>query len=136
MLSYHISIGYNGAIDNGYSYDEMWLILKNKTREICNQPHLIVNEALRLGSPEYCDRGCCHLDLYANNYADPFSTPGHPIVIIDENYPAWEIGNKERQIMQLASTGNEIKYHIRRAFVRLLIEAMHKERIEVSLEVV
>ena len=131
MTGYHISLGYNGAIHNGYdTYDEMWEVLKRKTREICDRPQAIIAETRSLGNaPETCDDGCCNLDTYADFYAKSFSAYGHPITII-------ESGEEEnRQIMQLASTGDDIKYCVRRAFVRLLIEAMHKEKIEVSVSV-
>lgn len=123
MTGYHIAIGYNGA--TRVDYDEMWEILKRKTREVCEQPQAIIDEARRLGSPETCSRGCCTLGTYADNYADPYEICGHPITIIED----------KQQIMQLASTDSAMKYHVRRAFVRLLIEAMHREEIEVSLVV-
>ncbi len=65
------------------------------------------------------------MDTYADNYAEPFESSGHPITIIEEN----------QQIMQLASAASAIKYHVRRAYVRLLIEAMHKHEIEINLTV-
>ena len=132
MTGYHITIGYNEATST--DYDEMWEILKRKTREICDNPQAIVAEARRLGAPETCTRGCCQIDTYADNYAMPFGSHGHPVSIIDENSPGYI--SDTRQIMQLASTDDPIKYHVRRAFVRLLIEAMHREEIEVSLSVV
>lgn len=125
MTGYHITLGYNGAAR--VDYDEMWEILKQKTREVCDNPKAIIAEARRLNAPETCSRGCCRLDTYANNYVDPFETPGHPISIIEDDGRC--------QIMQLASTDDAIKYHVRRAFVRLLIEAMHREEIEISLVV-
>ena len=126
MVGYHITLGYNGATRT--DYDEMWEVLKRKTREICNDPAAIIAEARRLGAPESCSKGCCNLDTYADNYAESFDSYGHPISIIDR-------GEDDRQIMQLASTDDAIKYHVRRAFVRLLIEAMHREEIEVNVVV-
>jgi hypothetical protein len=126
MTGYHISIGYNGAINIGLDYDEMWEMLKRKTREICDNPQAIAAEARRLGAPESCSEGCCSIETFSDYYAKPFEAYGHPISIIDGD---------DRQIMQLASTSDAIKYHVRRAFVRLLIEAMHKEQIEVNLAV-
>ena len=125
MTGYHINLGYSAT---RVDYDEMWKVLKQKTREICDNPQAIIAEARRLGNaPETCPDGCCKLDTYADNYAEPFYGYGHPITIIERE------GN--RQIMQLASTDSGIKYHVRRAFVRLLIEAMHREGIEVNLSV-
>jgi len=127
MTGYHIEIGYNGAINNGLSYEEMWEELKKTARKIANNPVAIIAAARQLGAPETCENGCCHLDNYADNYALPFDTPGHPISIIEDG--------DNQQIMQLASTDDEIKYHVRRAYVRLLIEAMHQKKIEVNLTV-
>lgn len=126
MTGYHITIGYNGAT-NSFSYDEMWEILKETTRKICDSPQSIIAEARRLNAPESCSQGCCSLDTYADNYVDSFETYGHPISIIDDG--------ENRQVMQLASTDDDIKYHVRRAFVRLLIQEMHKRKIEVNLNV-
>ena len=126
MTGYHIEIGYNGGSKcSRRSWEEMWEILKQKTRLVCDDPQRIIAEARRLGSPETCSRGCCDLDTYADNYAEPFDGYGHPITILED----------EQQVMQLASTNDPIKYHVRRAFVRLLIEEMHREKIEVCLTV-
>ncbi|MBN2267761.1 MAG: hypothetical protein JW725_05500 [Candidatus Babeliaceae bacterium] len=125
MTGYHIEIGYNGAHRTGY--DSMWEELKRTAREIADHPEKIVAEARRLNAPETCDKGCCHLDTYADNYKDSFETSGHPVSIIEHG--------KDRQIMQLASTADEIKYHVRRAYVRLVIEEMHRKGIEVNLTV-
>ena len=56
--------------------------------------------------------------------------PGHPIQIRPATEP--DDGN---QIVQWASTGDEIKYCVRRAFVRLLMEEMHKNNVEVNVQV-
>ena len=82
MTGYHISLGYNGATRT--DYDAMWEILKQRAREVCDNPQAIVAEARRLGAPESCTRGCCHLDTYADNYAEPFEAFGHPVTIITE----------------------------------------------------
>ena len=124
MTGYHITIGYN-AIP---SHNNLFEILKQKTREICDNPKTIITEARKLNAPETCSNGCCNLDGFADNYADPFETYGHPISIIEDD--------KDQQVMQLACAGYKLKYHVRRAFVRLLIEAMHKEEIEINVNVV
>ena len=124
MTGYHITLGYN-AINTNYA--AQWRTLKKLTRVVADNPKAIITEARRLGSPETCERGCCHLDSYANNYAEPFDSIGHPISIIEEDV--------DKQIMQLASTDDPIKYHVRRAYIRLLIEQCHKREIEVNLTV-
>lgn len=125
MTGYHFELGYNGATRT--DYDEMWTTMKATARKLCDAPGAIVAEARRLGCPENCDDGCCELDHYADNYALPFEAEGHPLKIVEDG--------ENRQIMQMASTDHGIKYHVRRAFARLLIEAMHREAIEVNLVV-
>lgn len=124
MTGYHISIGYNPC---NTDYDGMWATLKAEARKIADKPADIIDEARRLGAPETCVDGCCALGNYADCYADAFSVSGHPIKIIEDG--------DSRQIMQMASTAGGIKYHVRRAYARLLIEAMHKHAIEVNLTV-
>lgn len=128
MTGYHIRIGYNGA--SGWDHHDAWEELKAVARQVADDPRAIVEEARRLGAPEHCSRGpeCCTLNTYADSYADPFDSFGHPVTIIEEE--------DERQIMQLASTGESIKYHVRRAYVRLVIAEMHRREVEINLDVV
>lgn len=128
MTGYHIKLGYNPMRTD---YDEMWKILKSEARKVADDPSTIIAEARRLGAPENCEDGCCPLSSYADNYADAFGSYGHPIVIIDKGGD----DRDDRQIMQMASTDSGIKYHVRRAYVRLLIQAMHRHGIEVSMTV-
>lgn len=117
-------MGYNG----GSNSDELWKELKAVAIEIANNPVNIVEEARRLGSPESCERGCCELDTYANNYINSFDTMGHPVSFV-------ETGDV-KELIQMASTDDDIKFHVRRAYIRLVIEAMHHRGIEVNLTVV
>lgn len=126
MTGYHIEIGYNGALRT--DYDVMWEELKKTAREVADNPRCVILEAQRLGAPETCENGCCQLDTYADNYLEPFGSHGHPVSIIEQG--------EDRQIMQLASTDDPIKYHVRRAYIRLVIEGMHRKGIEVNLTVV
>ena len=127
MTGYHIRLGYNPTRSD---YESMWETLKAEALRIASQPQDIVAEARRLGSPENCPDGCCPLETYADNYAWPLDRPGHPLKVIEDGEEP-----QEWQIMQLASTDTGIKYHVRRAFVRLLIEAAHRHGIEVSVTV-
>lgn len=124
MRSYHIELGYNGG---GTDAEEAirWEILKREARNIADTPEAIIAEARRCGSPETCSDRCCHLNTFADNYRDPFTTRGHPISIIED----------AQQIIQLACGDGSLKFHVRRAYIRLLIEAAHKHGIEVNLTV-
>ena len=124
MRGYHIRIGYNGGGD-AEEEESRWQSLIQVARSVANNPQRIVAEARRLGAPERCTEGCCELSTFADNYANEALSP---VSIIDQD------GN--RQIMQLASTSDdEFKYCVRRAYVRLVIEEMHRLGIEVSLTV-
>lgn len=126
MRGYHIRIGYNGG-GNSAEEEFRWQSLVQSARTVADHPQRIIDEARRIGAPEQCDQGCCELATFADNYANDFSTPGHPVSIIERE--------DDRQIMQMASAGDELKYCVRRAYVRLVIEEMHRLNIEVSLSV-
>ena len=123
MRGYHIRIGYNGGGD-AEEEESRWQSLIQVARSVADNPQRIVTEARRLGAPERCAEGCCELSTFADNYANEALSP---VSIIDQD------GN--RQVMQLASTGDELKYCVRWAYVRLVIEEMHRLNIEVSLSV-
>ena len=125
MTGWHIGIGYNGNAPYN-TEEEMWEVLKSETRDLCNKPQEIIAEARKLNAPETCERGCCHLDTYADNYANQFKTYGHPITIIES----------DQQVMQLASAADDIKLAVRRAFVRCLLTRMHSKGIDINITVV
>ena len=127
MTGYHIQIGYNAQ---GGHPDDLWGDLVKTVRFVCSHPERIIAEARRLGAPEKCERGCCTLATHAAVYADPIGQDGHPVKFIDRPGEP-----QNRQVMQLAAAADPIKYHIRRAFIRLLIAEMHKQEIEVNLTV-
>lgn len=124
MTGYHIEIGYNPTRGD---HDEMWRLLRSEARRIADQPSVIIAEAERLNAPCVSDDGECELGDYADIYKEPFGSPGHPVRVVEDG--------DNRQIMQMASTDAGLKYHVRRAYARLLIEAMHRHGIEVSLMV-
>ena len=131
MTTYKISLGYN---PQRVDYDDMWEILKQEVSILCDNPSAIVTEARRLGSPEFCEEGCCRLGTFADNYRED-RRKGKPYLLGSYGHPV-RIDEDDRLIIQGASTGDAIKYHVRRAFVRLLIEALHRQEIEVNLVVV
>ena len=123
MLGYYVSIGYNPCnTDN----EENWETLKRKAKEVCKNPKAIKKEAKKLGCRDKCEDGCCTLEEYVDVYKRFFNVDGAPVHIDEEN----------KHIVQYASTSTEFKYKIRRAYIRLLIQEMHKLGIEVNLEVV
>lgn len=126
MTGYHISMGYCAEFGAGDAdYEERWKILQGVARQICDNPQEILEEARRLGAPEECECGC-HLSDYIDNYAFPFTYDGHPIKVLQE----------QRELMQLAGSACAGKFHVRRAFVRLLMAKMHRLKLELNLHVV
>lgn len=123
MTVYYFEIAYNPLRTDKIV---MWKELKRSARQIADHPELIIKEARRLNAPEKCIHGCCKLETYADNYRKEFGSPGHPVRISEDT----------KEIKQEASTSDSIKYHVRRAFTRLLIEAMHKKEIEINLQVI
>ncbi len=120
MLGHHISVGYNPRGDS----EAHWLALLDQARRIADHPREIETEARRVGCADH-DRLGESLEGYAENYRNVFGAPGHPVRIVE---------GEDRHVMQLASTDQgDIKYHVRRAFVRLLVEAMHSLSIEVTV---
>jgi hypothetical protein len=85
------------------------------------QPERIVQEARRLNAPETCEEGCCTLLDMAQAYQSDDGT--------------LVINHQEHYILQLASGDRMLKEHVRRAFCRLVIEDMHRQGIEVCLQV-
>jgi hypothetical protein len=128
MTSYYVSIGYNRGSFTKYGNNYEWNMLKQTARNICDNPNKIIEEARRLDSPETCTKGCCNLETYADNYKAEIGSQGHPLFfseIEDDKY-----------LVQNASADDDIKFHVRRAFIRLLIEEMHRERIEINIKVI
>lgn len=126
-MSWRITLGYNSQ---SQCEEQAWTTLKECAREIASDPRRIEHEASRV-DPSRCGEDGCRIEGYAENYAEPFQIEiggpgqGHPITIVE----------KEEAIIQWASTGCDVKYTIRRAFIRLLLEAAHRRRIEISISV-
>jgi hypothetical protein len=124
MTGYYIRIGYNPTRGDS---DEMWRLLKEEARNLADKPEAIIEEVLRVEDPSGTFGYLGELDMYADIYREPFDSDGHPVAIVEER--------GEQYVQQLASTDRGLKYHVRRAYARLLIEAMHRHGIEVCLSV-
>ncbi len=121
MTSYTLSIGYI----SGYSFkgdkDDAWQALVNCVEALKRNPDRIVAEARRLDAPEQCKHGCCTLQETAGAYLNDDAT----LVIY----------HSDRAVRQFASGDRMLKEHVRRAFCRLVMEDMHRQGIEVNLQV-
>ena len=116
MTGYHISIGYQSSSDK----DDAKQALLEVVDGICKYPMQIVYEARRLGDAVP--------DEYAESYSKPWADAS--ISIIDKE--------GDFQVMQLASGGGierGYKEAMRRAFCRLVLEAMHKKKMEININV-
>lgn len=125
MTGYHFTVGYNaGRIDE----EDAWKTLKHVTRQICDHPQMIVKEARRLthqGSGNRFSEKA--LSEYTEAYQQPFEADGHPITIFEKTI------STKKQIMQLASGSSKVKFYVRRAFARLLIQEMHRREVEINM---
>lgn len=122
MTSYHISIGYCGGSGTA---DGAFEKLVTATRALCADPKHIEAEARRLGATEADREGVTIGDYVATYLELDIGQAGHPV----------RIDAEREEVIQWASTSDGLKYHVRRAFVRLLIEDMHRQCIEVNLHV-
>lgn len=121
---YILSIGYL----SGYSYqgnqDEAWQQLRAAAQSIALQPERIAEEARKFNAPEWCcEMHCSHLMNYCEIYASKAVT--NPLMIIDNL----------QHVFISASGDRTLKEHVARAFCRLVIYDMHRQGIEVQLEV-
>ncbi len=128
MTGYRIEIGYNSAGPTGA---EAWESLKAVALEICGNVAAIAVEVTRL-EPSYT---IDELHGFVMAYADR-----EDLTVTFHDEPAWheDVSEFKPYISQLASGGGasrEVKEACRRAFCRMVIEAMHRRRIEVNLRV-
>jgi hypothetical protein len=116
MTGYHIEVGYNSGSFKVEVADKLREVVKT----ICAKPETILAEVKRI-------EGCDIPEEYAESYREPWKDA--TVSFID---------GEDFQVMQLASGGGEsrdYKESMRRAFCRLVLEAMHRERMEVSVVV-
>jgi hypothetical protein len=114
VTSYKLTDGYSGDFDR----DEIWqelLVVVDVVREDTNR---IVSEVLRV-EPKANKKKIQELAMY-------YKKPAIDLTIqIRENEEC-------REVLQLA-TGGGLKESVRRAFCRIVIDEMHKRKMEVSL---
>jgi uncharacterized protein YabN with tetrapyrrole methylase and pyrophosphatase domain len=115
--SYRLVDGYN----SGHDRDDVWVELQKVVEELRKDTDRIVREVLRL-EPDQNEKEIGNLAMY---YMPP--TLDATLTVKDtEDF---------RGVMQLASGGGSArdrKESVRRAFCRLVIEEMHKRKMEIS----
>jgi hypothetical protein len=127
MTYYIIGVGYNSgsSCKEYHNNEKAWELLKSVVIEICNNPEKITEEAHKFNAPETCQHGptCCTLAGHAERYKLPWKDL---TIRFDE---------ENQTVVQLASGDREVKEHIRRAFCRLVLYAMHKHNVEINITV-
>lgn len=122
------SIGYL----SGYDKDEAWKVLKLTTLELCHDPARVVDEAVRFGMNPMT--ACEYASAYVGASDELQGTADSTLRIIEGERAE---GNPP-QIMMLAGGAGEsrtIKEQIRRAFCRVLMDAMHGLELEININV-
>jgi hypothetical protein len=120
VTQYRIEVGYNSSKDR----DEVWEALKQVVIAIQDQPQRIIDEVLRIEPTANLER----LKEFAVCYCRPVEDL--TIKVIED-----ETG---RYISQLASGGGsarDMKESCRRAFCRLVLEDMHRKKMEIKIVV-
>lgn len=129
--AYSLSVGYMSGSDYGFqgSEEEAWELMKSFARELCQSPDRIYQEALRIGDlaevsaeeiEPFLDAYRIHTDLTMKFIDEPIQEDMKPYI---------------RQSASGDDPERGIKEALRRAFCRLMIEAMHRKHIEVRLQV-
>ena len=117
--SYVLQVGYPSMFDRSEMAEKLIEIVE----AIQANPQMIVDEAIRLEP----DRDVELLREYSIRYVPPVADLTLTSEVDEIGLPIFR---------QLASGGGEsrdVKESLRRAFCRLVIEAMHRARMEVSL---
>jgi hypothetical protein len=125
VLGYYIELGNMSGHSFKGSLDEAWGRLVAAVAELRESSMAIVDEVRRLNP----DAKASALTPHAVAYSSLNKTA--ELRIIDEP----EGDERKRQIVQYAGGDRPTKELVRRAFCRLLIDAMHREGIEVEMTV-
>lgn len=121
MTGYHMHVGYSGT----YSSQHVWSRLKAAVEAVRLNRAALVAEVRRLEPGFSIDTLVPFADRYVLG-------DDSTLKVIDKPDP------DDCQVMQLAGGGGEardIKESMRRAFCRLVLEAMHREGLDVNLVV-
>jgi hypothetical protein len=117
---YRIEVGYNSGNDR----DEVWDTIKQVVSEIQDNPRRIVDEVLRLEPNANCE--------FITDVAERYHRPVQDLTIkVIE-------GEDGRWIGQSASggePGRDAKESCRRAVCRLVLEEMHRRKMEINIVV-
>lgn len=120
MTGYHIEVGYNSCFSKGEVAEKLCHVVQS----ICAKPETILAEIKRVEGKDVPPE-------YAESYHEPWQDATVKIIKDEEG--------DGLQVMQLASGGGEsrdYKESMRRAFCRMVLEAMHREQMgEVSVVV-
>lgn len=117
MIGYYVSVGYNPMFTSKAVEDK----LREVVLEICADPERIIREVWTM-------EGISISPEFAKSYQRPWKDD--TIKFIEAQ------GDSPFQVMQLASGSDperSKKESMRRAFCRLVMEEMHKSRMEVSI---
>lgn len=124
MTAYIFTIGYQPTFSG--NEEDYWNRLVAYVQDVCADSDGIKGEAMAGGCPKLCSECGESLDDFCEAYEEPLGSEGHPVRIEEE----------DRRVVQSASGGCELKYPVRRAFVRELIRQAHSNGLEVNVEVV
>jgi hypothetical protein len=125
MTGWHISIGYLSGYSTSLNRDEAWVELKREAVHIAQTPAMLAQEAYEFGAPKVDDvDGSYRLADYCTIYS-----------VKPENGCPLSIDDDRQEVMITASGNRTMKEHVARAFVRLLMAAMHRKGIEVNVTV-
>lgn len=133
MTGFYISAGYSSTCDS----DEVEQMMFKVGREIANDPQAIVNEMAINGSAPWRESDSEKLMEYARRFKEQ-----QDLTIEFETECPDYVSDKEEwtpQIKMLASGGGYhriFKEESRRAFMRLLVNQMHRLGMDVNISVV
>jgi hypothetical protein len=130
MTTYTITLGYNSGNTFNSCDEERWAILKEEVAKIRSLPddiriavfHL---DPMKRWTADEVDEIKELITAYHHDNTDL------TVYYADEDAP----DPRERKLRQSTSYPGRLKHHVRRAFCRLVIQAMHRRGIEVNLNV-
>jgi hypothetical protein len=117
MTGWHITIGYISGDSCEYNRDQAWELLKAEVARLREDGKAILGEYIRtcpeMISAEVEELIACYKAAHGDK----------TITVLED----------KREIMQLASGARSTKEQVRRAFCRLVLDAMHRHNIDINL---